>query len=59
MNALIGNGVVLLVLAAAVGLAVRSLWRSHRSGAHCNGDCGSCGGCHGGCGHEKQRGGRG
>lgn len=45
MNALIGNGVVLLVLAAAVGLAVRSLWRSHRSGGHCNGDCGSCGGC--------------
>nr|WP_326126052.1 FeoB-associated Cys-rich membrane protein [uncultured Oscillibacter sp.] len=45
MNALIGNGVVLLVLAAAVGLAVRSLWRSHRSGGHCSGDCGSCGGC--------------
>lgn len=52
MNALIGNGIVLLALAAVVGLAIRSLWRSHKSGGPCNGDCGSCGGCHRG----KQRG---
>ncbi|MCI8813571.1 MAG: FeoB-associated Cys-rich membrane protein [Oscillibacter sp.] len=45
MNELIGSGIVLLALAAAVGLAVRSLWKSHKAGGHCNGDCGSCGGC--------------
>ena len=47
MNAWIGSGVVLLALAVIVGLAIRSLWKSHRSGGHCNGDCGSCRGCHG------------
>ena len=46
MNELAGNGIALLMLAAVVGLAVRSLWRAHKSGGHCNGDCGSCGGCH-------------
>ena len=45
MNELIGSGIVLLALAAAVGLAVRSLWKSHKAGGHCNGDCASCGGC--------------
>ena len=45
MNELIGSGIVLLALAAAVSLAVRSLWKSRRAGGHCNGDCGSCGGC--------------
>lgn len=42
MEAVIGNGIALLALAVIVGLAVRSLWRSHRDGGHCNGDCGSC-----------------
>lgn len=45
MTELVGSGIVLLALAVVVGLAVRSLWRSHRAGGHCNGDCGSCGGC--------------
>ena len=45
MEAVIGNGIALLALAVIVGLAVRSLWRSRRSGGGCNGDCGSCGGC--------------
>lgn len=40
-----GDWIVLAALAAAIGLAVRSLWKSHRSGGGCNGDCGSCKGC--------------
>ena len=42
----LGEIVVLLVLAGVVALAVRSLWKSHRSGGGCNGDCGNCRGCH-------------
>ncbi len=45
MEALIGNGIVLLALAAVVGLAVRSLWKSRKAGGHCNGDCGKCRHC--------------
>ncbi|NBI09302.1 FeoB-associated Cys-rich membrane protein [Colidextribacter sp. OB.20] len=41
-----GEIVVVLVLIAISGLAVRSMWRSHKTGGHCNGDCGHCGGCH-------------
>ena len=48
MSGLVGNILVLTVLAVAVALAVRSMWRAHKSGGHCGGDCGSCGGC-GGC----------
>ena len=31
-----------LVLAVVVGLVVRSLWRSHKAGGCCCGDCSSC-----------------
>ncbi|WP_251317960.1 FeoB-associated Cys-rich membrane protein [Flintibacter muris] len=41
-----GEIVVLLALAGVVGLAVRSLWKSHKAGGHCNGDCSQCSGCH-------------
>lgn len=47
MSAVLGNLIAIAVLAAVVALAVRSLWRSRRSGGGCNGDCASCGGCHG------------
>lgn len=48
MPAGLGNAIVIAVLIAVVALAVRSLWKSHKSGG-CNGDCASCGGCcHGG-----------
>ena len=47
MSPILGNLIVLLALAAIVALAVRSLWRSHQRGGHCNGDCTSCGCCHG------------
>lgn len=50
MSPVLGNLIVLLVLATVVALAVRSLWRSHKRGGHCNGDCASCGCCHG---HER------
>lgn len=49
MFELLGNVVVIAVVAAAAALAARSVWRSHKAGGHCNGDCGHCGGC--GCGH--------
>ncbi|MCI8304527.1 MAG: FeoB-associated Cys-rich membrane protein [Lawsonibacter sp.] len=41
-----GEFIILLALAAAVGLAVRSLWRGRGSCGRCNGDCSRCGGCH-------------
>ena len=37
--------IVGLILAAAVGLAIRSLWRSHKSGGSCSGDCSNCKHC--------------
>ena len=37
--------IVGLILATAVGLAIRSLWRSHKSGASCSGDCSNCKHC--------------
>ncbi len=42
-----GDIIVLAVLTVAVLLAIRSVRKARRSGGHCNGDCGSCGGCHG------------
>lgn len=47
MSPVLGNLIVLLALAIVVALAVRSLWRSRKQGGHCNGDCASCGSCHG------------
>lgn len=47
MSPLLGNLIVILVLGLVAALAVRSLWRSHKQGSHCSGDCASCGGCHG------------
>lgn len=41
-----GNVIVLTVLAVVVALAVRSVWKSHKSGGHCGGNCESCGKCH-------------
>lgn len=45
MSGILGNVIVLAVLFTVVALAVRSLWKTHKSGGRCNGDCGSCGGC--------------
>lgn len=42
----LGEVVVIVVLAGIVGLAIRSLWKSHKQGGHCGGDCSRCQGCH-------------
>ncbi len=47
MPAYLGEWIVGLVLAAVVLLAVRSLWRAHKSGGHCSGNCAGCTGCSG------------
>ena len=52
MSPVLLNLIVFALLALAVGLAVRSIWKSHRNGG-CTGDCSSCGGCGGSCRHEK------
>ena len=46
MPGVLGNAIVGLILAAVVGLAIRSLWRSHKSGGSCSGDCSNCKHCH-------------
>lgn len=46
MPSMLGNAIVITALVLVVALAVRSLWKSHKTGGHCNGDCGNCGGCH-------------
>ena len=46
MSAIFGQILVSAVLLGVVALAVRSLWRSHKSGGHCTGNCGSCKHCH-------------
>lgn len=44
MSPVLGNLIVILVLTVVVALAVRSLWRSHKRGGRCNGNCAHCGG---------------
>ena len=39
MPAVFGNLIVILVLAVLVALSIRSLWKSHKSGGSCGGDC--------------------
>ncbi|MBR2527122.1 MAG: FeoB-associated Cys-rich membrane protein [Blautia sp.] len=45
MKAIIGNGITILLIAGLLALAIRELWKSHKSGG-CS--CG-CGGCPGSC----------
>ena len=46
MPPILMNLIVLAALALAVGLAIRSIWKSHKSGGcSCGGNCSSCGGC--------------
>lgn len=47
MPELLGNIIVLALLALAVSGAVRSLLRKEKKGGcSCGGDCSCCGGCH-------------
>ncbi|MCI8914129.1 MAG: FeoB-associated Cys-rich membrane protein [Lawsonibacter sp.] len=41
----VGEIAVILLLVCIVGLAVRFLWKNHRSSGACKGDCGQCSGC--------------
>ncbi len=45
MPGMLINIIVILVLAAVVALAIRSLWKNHKKGGQCTGDCSQCGGC--------------
>ena len=40
MSGILGYVLVTAVLIAIVALAARSLWKNHRRGGHCSGDCG-------------------
>ena len=46
MPGILGTILVLAVLAAVVVRAARSLWKTHKQGGHCTGNCGACRGCH-------------
>lgn len=52
MPAIFGDVIIGLILAGLAALAARSLWKSHKAGGQCSGDCSRCGGCHGDC-HSK------
>lgn len=43
-----GTAIVLVIVAAAVAFAVRSMIKDKKSGKslQCGGDCSRCGGCH-------------
>ena len=43
---MIGNLIVIAALVAVAAQAVRSIWKGHKKGGQCGGDCGQCGGCH-------------
>ena len=47
MTGILGYFIVCAVLAVVVALAIRSIWRGHRSGGHCSGNCAHCGQCGG------------
>ena len=43
---MIGNIIVIAALGAVAALAIHTIWKGHKNGGHCGGDCGQCGGCH-------------
>ena len=49
-----GDVIVIGVLSLIVALAIRSMWKSHKTGSGCSGCSGNCSGCRAGCG-EKNR----
>ncbi len=44
MTPILGNVVVILILAVVVFFAARSVWKGRKRGG-CDGDCARCGGC--------------
>ncbi len=60
MSPILGNLIVIVILAVLVALVIRSMWKSRKKGCHCSGDCCSCGGCGGskartGSGNSKEQ----
>lgn len=49
MPSILGNLIVIAALVIVVALAIRSLWKEHKNGGGCGGNCASCQGCHGSC----------
>lgn len=41
---MLGNIIVILAVVVIAVLAARSLWKSHKAGGQCTGNCASCGG---------------
>lgn len=50
MPPIVGNLIVIAILAVIVGLAIRSLWKNHKNGGGCGGGCEGCSSCGCGCG---------
>lgn len=48
MPPILGQIIVIAVLAGAVALAIRSMWKDRKNGKSCScgGDCSHCKGCH-------------
>ena len=42
---MLGDLIILALLLTAVGLSIRSLYKSKKSGGGCCGDCSKCRGC--------------
>ena len=49
-----GELIVILIVAVAVFLAARSLWKGHKTGGSCSGCSGGCSSCHGCAGHSDR-----
>ena len=47
MPGISGEVIVAIALAVLVVVIARHLWKSHKGGGGCCGDCSQCGGCHG------------
>lgn len=45
MPSMLGTVIVVLIVAGVVALSIRSLWKDHKSGGGCTGNCATCGGC--------------
>lgn len=45
MPEILGNMLIITLLTITAALAARSVWKTHKSGGHCNGDCGNYGNC--------------
>lgn len=48
MQSVLTSVLIIVALAVAVSLALRSMWRDHKAGKSCScgGDCPHCKGCH-------------